>query len=226
VRKGLLRFLAPAVIPVVLLGLSAGVTSASASTVHAVSPAPAAHSSIMRIAATSHLATRFQMTEAGREASSRTATGITRATDYIGQWCFEAGGGPWACLGTDPFDEWVFVDTNGPGDVVDDNFDVHQESDGYWYIQSQKITVGGGECVGDAYNKSGYADTSLDPCGTGWGTNFIAYIGTSSGVCPNNSSIAFYNTHWKGWLGPPSNWSRGSEFYLNKSTPYCFGWYQ
>jgi hypothetical protein len=179
----------------------------------------------MRIAAASHLAAPAQMTEGGREASSRTATGITRSTDYIGQWCYEAGAGPWACLGTAAMGEWVFVDTFGPGNVVDDNFDVHQESDGYWYIQSQKLGPGSGECVGDAYNNSGYADTSLDPCGTGWGTNFEAYIGTAGG-CPNNSSVAFYNTHWKGWLGPPSNWSQGSEFYLNKSAPFCFGWYQ
>jgi hypothetical protein len=220
VRKRLLKFLVPAVVPVVLLGLSAGVTSASAGSVHPVTPALAAHSSVMRIGATSRLAPRFQMTEA--RAASDIATGITR-TDYTGWWCYKAGGGPYACLSVSGnMGPWVVVSTAGPNGDVFDEFDVHQESDGYWDIESG---APGGGCVGDAYNESGYADTSLDPCGTGWGTNFEAYIGTSSGVCPNNSSVAFYNTHWKGWLGPPVPWSNGSEFYLNKSTPFCFGWY-
>ena len=80
-----------------------------------------------------------------------------------------------------------------------------------------------GQCIGDAYNNSGDADTSLDGCGngtnggSGWGTNFT--VGTSG--CPTGY-MWFHNNHWNGYLGPPAGAVNGSHFYLNKPTPYCF----
>jgi hypothetical protein len=80
-----------------------------------------------------------------------------------------------------------------------------------------------GQCIGDAYNNSGNADTSLDGCGngtgggSGWGTNFT--VGTSG--CPAGE-MWFHNNHWNGYLGPPAGAVNGSHFYLNKPTPYCF----
>jgi hypothetical protein len=79
-----------------------------------------------------------------------------------------------------------------------------------------------GQCIGDASNNSGDADTSLDGCGnstgggSGWGTNFT--VGTSG--CPAGEEW-FHNNHWNGYLGPGGS-ANGSHFYLNKPTPYCF----
>jgi hypothetical protein len=87
----------------------------------------------------------------------------------------------------------------------------------------QLIYDGSGSCIGDAYNKSGYADTSLDPCGSsisggqGWGTNMT--VGTSG--CPSGKAW-IHDAHWNGYLGPPAGAVNGSHFYLNKPSPYCF----
>jgi hypothetical protein len=83
-----------------------------------------------------------------------------------------------------------------------------------------------GYCVGDAYNESGDARVSLDPCGNngqgaGWGTQFEWIQGNGSNGCPSGYS-AFYNRHWGGYLGPQQSGVNGSPFYLNKSGKVCF----
>jgi hypothetical protein len=83
-----------------------------------------------------------------------------------------------------------------------------------------------GYCVGDAYNESGDARVSLDPCGdngqgAGWGTQFEWIQGNGSNGCPSGYS-AFYNRHWGGYLGPQQSGVNGSPFYLNKGGKVCF----
>ena len=136
-----------------------------------------------------------------------------------GTWCLNAwGGGP-----------WVNEYTGGreTGDNHQDFFlaDVDNsagQATGYYHI----IFAGSGswadQCVGDAYNNSGYADTSLDGCGnatgggTGWGTNMeVGYSG-----CPDGA-LWVYDVHWNGYLGPGGS-ANGTHWYLNKPSPYCF----
>jgi hypothetical protein len=233
VRKRLLRVLVSAVIPVVL-GLSAvGITSASASTGRAVSPAPAAHSSRMRIAAISRFpAARLKVREAGRGTASRAATGIPEVSALSGEFCYYGtSSGLWACLNAWGGGPWVKAYTGGPNGTENNYFEAVQETDGYWYIAytGNPTSPWYGYCIGDAYNKSGNADTSLDPCGTGWGTNFRLVHGPGYNGCPTGNYYAFENIHWPGWLGPIGNptggWTNGSVFYLNKPQEFCFGLY-
>lgn len=76
-----------------------------------------------------------------------------------------------------------------------------------------------GQCVGDAYNNSSRADTSLDPCATsgnngGWGTNFSS---GNSGC--GSDQLWFHNDHWGGYLAGDGV---GTPFYLNVSTKVCY----
>lgn len=77
-----------------------------------------------------------------------------------------------------------------------------------------------GACISDYNNNSGSARAGLVACGSGgipWGAIF------STVTCNDNGSpgYAFYDDHWKGWLGPAGN-SNGSAFYLNQATASCF----
>ena len=79
-----------------------------------------------------------------------------------------------------------------------------------------------GECIGDAYNNSGYADTSLDGCAlpgqsAGWGTQMT--WGTSG--CPSGTAW-FHDNHWNGYLAPANTAVNGSHWYLNDQTKICF----
>jgi hypothetical protein len=79
-----------------------------------------------------------------------------------------------------------------------------------------------GDCIGDSNNNPNLADAGLVACGTasgngGWGTN-LAY-GTNG--CPSGEAY-FFDSHWGGYLGPANVGVNGSQFYLNKPTPYCF----
>lgn len=83
-----------------------------------------------------------------------------------------------------------------------------------------------GYCVGDAYNESGNARVSLDPCGNngqgaGWGTQFEWIQGNGSNGCPSGYS-AFYDLHWRDYLGPQQSGVNGSPFYVNKPGKVCF----
>lgn len=134
------------------------------------------------------------------------------ATPYGLQWCYYSG--KFACLNAWGGGPWVDTYTGGPEDN-DTNQMFSTVTEGSYTDLSW--TGGSGECIGDAYNSSSYADTSLDPCGSGWGTNFTE----GSSGCPQGDDW-FYNSHWKGYLGPVANWTNGSHFYLNKPTPYCY----
>jgi hypothetical protein len=123
--------------------------------------------------------------------------------------CINAwGGGPWVKV------------YNGDDAVNDDFTGIVNGS----YIQLEDTDGGAwnNTCIGDAYNESGYADTSLDPCssssGAGWGTLMTAY---GASVCGGSDLVAFKDKHWGGWLSP-SGFSNGDLFYLNTSQPYCF----
>jgi hypothetical protein len=138
-----------------------------------------------------------------------------------GQWCWDSTGyGSWVCLNAWNGGPWVNVSTNA--DTRNNDFTIIQDSAGYYELEDTGGNNYSGECIGDAYNESGQADTSLDPCGNtgagqGWGTNFeLVTAGCSTG------SVAFYNVHWRGYLGPPNGWANGSHFYLNKPGYFCF----
>jgi hypothetical protein len=92
---------------------------------------------------------------------------------------------------------------------------VYEPGTGNYYLKFTGNSSWAGHCVGDAYNLSTRADTSLDTCpgsngGGGWGTN----LETTSAGCPSGQ-IAFYDIHWGGWLSPAYNYGNGSPFYLN-----------
>jgi hypothetical protein len=151
--------------------------------------------------------------------ASRVVTTSYTATSGL-QYCRDTG--EWACLNAWGGGPWVDVYTGG----VDRN-DSNQQ---FTVIVTNAATnaveiefTGGsawnGKCVGDAYNGANYADTSLDPCGTGWGTNFTE---GSSGC--SQGEYWFKNAHWTGYLGPSSSgFSNGSHFYLNNRGKTCFG---
>jgi len=146
------------------------------------------------------------------------------------QWCDTNGGT--ACLNAWGGGPWVNDSTTGFESGDDNqNFFLSQEDDANGNpTGNYQLVFGGiggsgswaGQCIGDAYNNSGYADTSLDGCGNGiaggagWGTNMT--MGTSG--CPSGE-VWFHDNHWNGYLGPGGS-ANGSHFYLNKPTPYCF----
>jgi hypothetical protein len=138
-----------------------------------------------------------------------------------GQWCWDStGDGNWVCLNAWNGGPWVNVSTNA--DTQNNDFTIIYNSAGYAELEDTGGNNYSGECIGDAYNESGEADTSLDPCGNtgvaqGWGTNFnLVTTGCLQGY------VAFKNVHWGGYLGPPAGWVNGSHFYLNKPGEYCF----
>jgi hypothetical protein len=146
------------------------------------------------------------------------------------QWCATTGGT--ACLNAWGGGPWVNDSTTGFESGDDNqNFFLSQEDDANGNpTGNYQLVFGGiggsgswaGQCIGDAYNNSGDADTSLDGCGNGiaggagWGTNMT--VGTSG--CPSGE-VWFHDNHWNGYLGPGGS-ANGSHFYLNKPTPYCF----
>jgi len=123
------------------------------------------------------------------------------------------GGGPWVKVSTDDNtqnNDFTVINPNPQSQ----NFELEDTGGNAW----------SGKCIGDAYNESGKADTSLDPCGAagtgdnaGWGTNF-EYI---TGGC-DQGEVSFYNLHWQGYLAPANNPVNGSPFYLNQKAQYCF----
>jgi hypothetical protein len=139
----------------------------------------------------------------------------TAGTACLNAW----GGGPWVNDSTTGFESgdnhqnFFLSDEDDANGNPTDNYQLVFGGSGSW----------AGQCIGDAYNNSGDADTSLDGCGNGiasgagWGTNMT--VGTSG--CPAGE-VWFHDNHWNGYLGPPAGAVNGSPFYLNKPTPYCF----
>jgi hypothetical protein len=127
------------------------------------------------------------------------------------------------CLNSWNGGPWVDVYTGGPDGTPNNYFTVFCDTaTGNCFIEDTGGNSWDGKCIGDAYNESGQAATSLDGCGNGsgnggWGTNF-KLITTG---CPF-ATAAFYNVHWKGYLGPPSGAVNGSHFYLNNPRETCF----
>jgi hypothetical protein len=104
--------------------------------------------------------------------------------------------------------------------VINNNFYVFKNSQGYWNIEY----VGDGnyknQCIGDYGNGSGDARAGLyGDCASGviaYGANFRL------ATCPDGLGYAFEDVHWTdGWLTPNSN-SAGSPFYLNSATVTCY----
>lgn len=146
------------------------------------------------------------------------ATGIPEASasaSSISGYVFCLGASE--CLNAWNGGPWVDVYTGGnPTAVQNDYFTDICEVGGSCIIEDTGGEAWDGHCIGDAYNNSSYADTSLDTCWSGWGTNFDEI------TCDGGLGVEFYNLHWKGYLGPPSGAVNGSHWYLNKPTPYCF----
>jgi hypothetical protein len=144
------------------------------------------------------------------------------------QWCDTNGGT--ACLNAWGGGPWVNVETAGPetGDINQEMFLVNENGNTSGSGNNQIVFIGNDswddQCIGDAYNNPGYADTSLDPCansyfGTtaGWGTQMT--VGTSG--CPSGEAW-FHDNHWNGYLAPANGDPNGSHFYLNDQTKTCF----
>jgi len=136
----------------------------------------------------------------------------------LGSDCLNAwGGGPWVDVYTGGDEN---SDTNQHFMVIDD-VDQNGNQTGNAQIMFAGNGSWNGQCIGDAYNNSGNADTSLDPCATpsqaaGWGTQFT--WGTSG--CPSGT-VWFHDNHWNGYLGPSGNPVNGSHWYLNKPSKVC-----
>jgi hypothetical protein len=153
--------------------------------------------------------------------ASRVVTTSYEAPRGSAYWCYTNIEGAQACLNAWGGGPWVNVWKGNASLAGNFLFRTITNSSGYTELEF----VGGGSwngyCIGDAYNDSGHADTSLDPCGSsgqaaGWGTSF------TEAQCDNGTGLTFHNVHWNDYLGPPANWVNGSHFYLNKPTPYCF----
>jgi hypothetical protein len=133
----------------------------------------------------------------------------------LGNDCLNAwGGGPWVNVSTSG-DETG--DTNQHFMVIDENGDQNGTAE----IMFTGNGSWNGQCIGDASNNSGNADTSLDACAApgqtpGWGTQMT--WGTSG--CPSGTAW-FHDAHWNGYLGPPAGAVNGSHWYLNKPSPVC-----
>jgi hypothetical protein len=154
------------------------------------------------------------------------ATGTPEASATSGsEYCFFAPTGPPACLNAWGGGPYVKVEENANPVIQNNYFKILYEPDGNVELEFVGGGAWSGECIGDAKNLPGNADTSLDPCGTnganaGWGTQFSLW---TMGGGPSQGD-GFYNLHWKGFLGPPSKFVDGSAFYLNKNpdTPIYF----
>ena len=127
--------------------------------------------------------------------------------------CLNAwGGGP-----------YVKVETTSDPNIQNNRFQVFPVGNGNYQI----VFVGGGryngDCIGDEGNVSGNATAGLVVCNThtaaGWGTIFR----DRSNLCTTGYS-AYYNSHWKGYLGPVDGYVNGSNFYLNKPNLVCFAY--
>jgi hypothetical protein len=129
-------------------------------------------------------------------------------SDCLNAW----GGGPWVNDSTSGDENG---DTNQHFMVIDENGTQNSTAE----IMYTGSSSWNGECIGDAYNNSGYADTSLDACArpgqsAGWGTQMT--WGTSG--CPSGTAW-FHDNHWNGYLAPANG--NGSHWYLNDQTKTC-----
>jgi len=150
---------------------------------------------------------------ASPSASASASASASTSTVFGNEYCLT-----YDCLNSWNGGPWVNVYTGGADGTPNNYFTVLcNTTTGNCTIEDTGGNAWAGHCIGDAYNDPNNASTSLDVCGSGWGTNF-KYV--TSGCGP--IGVAFYNNHWKGYLGPPSGAVNGSHWYLNKPTKYCF----
>jgi hypothetical protein len=146
-----------------------------------------------------------------------TAAGLT-----VEEWCYDNGG--YACLNAWGGGPFVNAYTGGP-ETRDTNAEftlIHNSATDYGEIEFIGDGSYSDDCIGDSNNNPDLADAGLVACGTasgngGWGTNLAE--GTNG--CPSGE-MYFFDSHWSGYLGPANNYVNGSQFFLNKPTPYCF----
>lgn len=159
------------------------------------------------------------------------ATGTEASALSGSQYCAVNTNGGELCLNAWNGGPFVNVETTNDSRIQNNRFQIRIENNGNVELQFVGGGAWNGQCIGDAYNKSGRADTSLDPCGditngnnSGWGTQLQEQTWGPGGPCLTNQ-VAFFDWHWKGYLGPKSaSAPNGSPWYLNKpsSTPICF----
>ena len=163
------------------------------------------------------------------------ATGIPEASAGIrpaaapsgNQFCYYNNGTGWVCPNAWGGGPWVNLSTNN--NTQNNDFTIIYESDGYVELQDTGDNAWSGKCIGDAYNESGDAEASLDPCGgggasAGWGTQFILDPMCVANIGGGTLALGygFESSHWpNGWLGPAGS-ANGSHFYLNKPSEYCY----
>jgi hypothetical protein len=149
-------------------------------------------------------------------------TGITEAgaVTFYDYYC-TAGQGDVGCLNAWGGGPSVKVETDsGPG-IQNNRFQVLPVGNGNYQIQF----IGGGtynnDCIGDDGNISGNAAAGLVPCNThtaaGWGTIFR----DRSNLC-KGGLVAYYDSHWRGYIGPQMPFVNGTKFYLNNLGLVCF----
>lgn len=155
------------------------------------------------------------------------AIGTPEASALSGyQYCVYNTAGGAMCLNAWGGGPWVYVETTSDSRIQNNRFQIRYENNGNVELQFVGGGTWNGKCIGDAYNNSGDARTSLDPCGdisngngSGWGTQFQLQP-----IC-GTGDYAFFNWRWRGYLGPTSpTAANGSNFYLNKpqNPPICF----
>jgi len=151
------------------------------------------------------------------------ATGITEAsaaTPY--QYCAWPGGiGP-ACLNAWGGGPNVNVEESDNPNIQNNRFVPLNEGGGSYQIEFVGGGPDNGYCISDANNDPSDAVAALLPCHdrvsglVPWGSVF------NEQTSPCGGTLAFYNTHWRGYLGPPAGFVNGSHFYLNKPSAVCF----
>lgn len=125
-------------------------------------------------------------------------------------WCIDAwDGGPLIKV----------YNQNGGQNTVFETL-VNQNDLRYTQIEFAPGGILQGQCIGDVGDnpndaRAGFV-TGCGGSGIGWGGNF--------GVqgCASGQGVEFWDAHWNGWLGPQNGNGNGTQFYLNKPTPYCF----
>lgn len=154
------------------------------------------------------------------------SAGIRAASAPSGnQFCYYNNGN--VCLNAWGGGPFVNLSTNN--NTQNNDFTIIFEADGYVELKDTGNNAWSGKCIGDAYNKSGDAEASLDPCGgggasAGWGTQFILDQLCVASIAGGGLvlGVGFESSHWtNGYLGPAGS-ANGSHFYLNKPSEYCY----
>jgi hypothetical protein len=131
------------------------------------------------------------------------------------EWCVESGTLGQACLNArigGPLVH-IYIHRGQPNNY----FDFQQRGD-YYVLMATGTTNPRwhNQCIGNAYNKPDTTTTSLNPCGSGWGTNFIDYKNCKD--IYGNTGIEWKNVHSGKFLAPgnsPGGYQSNTPFILN-----------